>query len=262
MTAPLDGLLVLDFSTLLPGPMATLMLAEAGAEVIKIERPGGEEMRRYQPRWGADSVNFAMLNRGKKSLVLDLKQPSGQARLRPLLERADILVEQFRPGVMERLGLGAEAVRELNPGLIYCSITGFGQTGPKRDIAAHDLNYIGETGVLSLSMGPEDRPVVPPVLMADIAAGAYPAVLNILLALRRTGSDGGGTDARCGDGGQFVPLHVLGDRQRAGGGPVAEQRRRIGDREARRATGSTRPKTERCSRPRRWSSSSGRRLPR
>ena len=130
MTAPLDGLLVLDFSTLLPGPMATLMLAEAGAEVIKIERPGGEEMRRYQPRWGGESVNFAMLNRGKKSLVLDLKQPSGQARLRPLLERADILVEQFRPGVMDRLGLGAEAVRELNPGLIYCSITGYGQTGP------------------------------------------------------------------------------------------------------------------------------------
>ena len=192
MTAPLDGLLVLDFSTLLPGPLATLILAEAGAEVIKIERPGGEVMRRYRPRWGAESVNFAMLNRGKKSLVLDLKQDADRARLRPLLERADILVEQFRPGVMDRLGLGVEAVRAINPRMIYCSITGFGQTGARRGIAAHDLNYIGETGVLSLSMGPEDRPVVPPVLMADIAAGAYPAVLNILLALRERDATGKG----------------------------------------------------------------------
>ena len=193
MTAPLDGLLVLDFSTLLPGPLATLILAEAGAEVIKIERPGGEEMRRYVPRWGAESVNFAMLNRGKQSLVLDLKQDSDKARLRPLLERADILVEQFRPGVMDRLGLGPEAVRAVNPRIVYCSITGFGQAGPKRDIAAHDLNYIGETGLLSLSMGPGDRPVVPPALMADIAAGAYPAVLNILLALRQRDLTGEGS---------------------------------------------------------------------
>ena len=221
MTAPLDGLLVLDFSTLLPGPMATLMLAEAGAEVIKIERPGGEEMRRYQPRWGGESVNFAMLNRGKKSLVLDLKQSSGQARLRPLLERADILVEQFRPGVMDRLGLGAEAVRELNPGLIYCSITGFGQTGPKRDIAAHDLNYIGETGVLSLSMGPEDRPVVPPVLMADIAAGAYPAVLNILLALRQRDLTGEGRTLDVAMADNLFPFMfwAIGNAQAAGQWP-------------------------------------------
>ena len=120
MTAPLEGILVLDFSTLLPGPLATLMLAEAGAEVIKIERPGGEEMRHYVPKWGKESINFAMLNRGKKSLVLDLKQEADKARLRPLLECADVLVEQFRPGVMERLELDAATVREINPGIVYC----------------------------------------------------------------------------------------------------------------------------------------------
>ncbi|MDE0060322.1 MAG: CoA transferase [Defluviicoccus sp.] len=218
MSAPLDGLLVLDFSTLLPGPLATLMLAEAGAEVIKVERPGGEEMRRYVPRWGAESVNFAMLNRGKKSLVLDLKRESDRARLRPLLERADVLVEQFRPGVMARLGLDAGTVRELNPRIVYCSITGFGQTGARRDIAAHDLNYIGETGVLSLSMGPGDRPVVPPVLMADIAAGAYPAVLNILLALRQRDATGEGATLDVAMADNLFPFMfwAIGNAQAAG----------------------------------------------
>lgn len=181
---PLEGLTVLDFSTLLPGPMATLILAEAGAEVIKIERPGrGEEMRSYQPRWGVDSVNFALLNRGKKSLALDLKDPADRAKLDPLIARADVVIEQFRPGVMARLGLDYETISRTNAGVIYCAITGYGQDGPKRDVAGHDLNYIGDTGLLALSMGDVARPVVPPALIADIAGGAYPAVMNILLAL-------------------------------------------------------------------------------
>src|SRR5579863_4449255 len=105
---PLEGLLVLDFTTLLPGPMATLLLAEAGAEVVKIERPGrGEDMRAYPSPWGRDSVYFALLNRGKKSLALDLKNLKDRTALEPLLARADVVVEQFRPGVMDRLGLGA-----------------------------------------------------------------------------------------------------------------------------------------------------------
>ena len=187
----LAGLKVLDFSTLLPGPMATLFLAEAGAEVIKIERPGrGDDLRGYEPAWGADSVNFHMLNRGKKSVALDLKDPAARDRLRPLIAEADILVEQFRPGVMERLGLGYGAVSALNPGLIYCSITGYGQDGPARDEAGHDLNYIGRAGLLALAPGPEGAPVVPPALIADIAGGTWPAVVNILLALHtreRTG---------------------------------------------------------------------------
>jgi alpha-methylacyl-CoA racemase len=188
---PLNGLLVLDFSTLLPGPMATLMLAEAGAEVVKIERAGaGDDMRAYAPVWGRDSVNFAMLNRGKKSLALDLKKVEDRERLMPLIRKADVVVEQFRPGVMKRLGLDYDAVSAVNPGIVYCSITGFGQTGPKAQVAGHDLNYIGDAGLLALSMGSAAGPVVPPALIADIAGGAYPAVMNILLALearRRTG---------------------------------------------------------------------------
>ncbi len=172
--------------------MATLLLAEAGAEVLKIERPGGEDMRRYAPAWGDDGVGFALLNRGKKSLVIDLKDPAERARLTPLIERADVLVEQFRPGVMARLGLDYERVARINPRLVYCSITGFGQTGPKRDVAGHDLNYIGDAGLLALSMGPPDRPVVPPALVADIAGAAYPAVMNILLAMTERQKTGRG----------------------------------------------------------------------
>lgn len=190
---PLDGLLVVDFSTLLPGPMATLLLAEAGAEVIKIERPGrGEDMRGYAPAWGRDGVNFALLNRGKKSLALDLKDPADRAQLQPLIARADIVVEQFRPGVMARLGLDYAAVAAVNPRAIYCSITGYGHTGPKREAAGHDLNYIGNSGLLALSMGPPAAGTVPPALIADIAAGAYPAVMNILLALQARGLSGRG----------------------------------------------------------------------
>ena len=151
---PLADVLVLDFTTLLPGPLATLMLAEAGAQVIKIERPGGEDMRRYEPRFDGESAMFAMLNRGKKSLVLDLKNEGDRARLMPLVKRADVLVEQFRPGVMARLGLGAKALRKINPRLIYCSITGYGQTGPRAGEAGHDINYIGHTGLLALQPGP------------------------------------------------------------------------------------------------------------
>jgi alpha-methylacyl-CoA racemase len=181
---PLEGMLVLDFSTLLPGPMATLLLAEAGAEVVKVEKPGrGDEMRSYEPKWGESSVNFAMLNRGKKSISVDLKDKAQLAKLKPMVERADVIVEQFRPGTMARLGLDYESVASVNPRVVYCSITGYGQEGPKRDIAAHDLNYIADSGLLALSMGEPDYLVVPPALIADIAGGAYPAFMNILLAL-------------------------------------------------------------------------------
>lgn len=194
MTGPLAGIRVLDFSTLLPGPMATLFLAEAGAEVIKIERPGkGEEMRGYEPKWGDDSVNFALLNRGKTSLALDLKDTVERDKLLPLLKQADVIVEQFRPGVMARLGLSYEEIRAINPGVIYCSITGYGQSGPRAARAGHDLNYISDMGLLALSLGSAETPVVPPALIADIAGGTYPAVFNILLALRNRDKTGKGT---------------------------------------------------------------------
>jgi crotonobetainyl-CoA:carnitine CoA-transferase CaiB-like acyl-CoA transferase len=189
---PLTGVLVLDFCTLLPGPLATLMLAEAGAEVIKIERPDGEEMRTLPPLWDGESAAFALLNRGKQALALDLKSATARDRLKPLLERADILVEQFRPGVMDRFGLGYAALHERYPRLIYCSISGYGQSGPRIGEAGHDINYIGNTGLLDLQPGPRDRPVVPPMLVADIAGGSFPAVINILLALRQRDRSGQG----------------------------------------------------------------------
>ena len=192
LAQPLAGLLVLDFTTLLPGPLASLMLAEAGAEVIKIERPGGEDMRRFPPFKDGASAVFAMLNRGKQGLTLDLKSDADRARLQPLIARADIVLEQFRPGVMDRLGLGYEHMRALNPTMIYCSISGYGQDGPRAQKAGHDINYIGATGVLELQPGPLDRPVVPPMLVADIAGGSFPAVINILLALRARDQSGEG----------------------------------------------------------------------
>lgn len=191
MNQPLQGLRVLDFSTLLPGPLASLILAEAGADVIKIERPGrGDEMRSYVPRFGDDSVNFAMLNRGKRSIAIDLKAAGAVDRLAPLIASADVVLEQFRPGVMDRLGLGYEALSARNPRIIYCAITGYGQDGPRVDVAAHDLNFVAEAGMLGLSAGADGAPILPPALIADIAGGTYPAVINILLALRereRTG---------------------------------------------------------------------------
>ena len=188
---PLEGLLVLDFSTLLPGPLASLVLAEAGARVVKIERPGrGDEMRSYEPKVGEDSVNFLMLNRGKQSIAIDLKAPDAVERLKPLIQTADVILEQFRPGVMDRLGLGYDAVRRLNPKIVYCSLTGWGQTGPKAQVAAHDLNYMAETGVLGLSAGADGAPVLPPVLAADVAGGTLPALINILLALRHRDQTG------------------------------------------------------------------------
>jgi alpha-methylacyl-CoA racemase len=190
---PLAGVRVLDFTTLLPGPMATLLLAEAGAEVVKIEPPDGENMRRFKPSWGKESVMFALLNRGKKSVAADLKNPRQRDRIIALAKTADVVVEQFRPGVMDRLGLGYGALRAMNPRIIYCAITGYGQSGPRRDRAGHDLNYIGDAGLLALSSGPPGQRVVPPALIADIAGGSYPAVMNILLALRRRDATGEGT---------------------------------------------------------------------
>jgi alpha-methylacyl-CoA racemase len=192
MTQPLSGLLVLDFTTLLPGPLATLMLAEAGADIIKIERPGGEEMRAHGPHVGGESVPFALLNRGKRGIMLDLKSAEGRERLAPMLARADILIEQFRPGTMARLGLDYALVAAINPRIVYCSISGYGQSGPRAGEAGHDLNYIANTGLLAQQPGPPDCPVVPPGLIADIGGGTFPAVINILLALRQRDLTGKG----------------------------------------------------------------------
>ena len=182
----LSDIKVLDFSTLLPGPLASLFLSEMGAEVIKVERLKlGDEMRRKTPEIDGTNVSFAILNRGKKSIEINLKNNFQNEKLKKLIKEVDIVIEQFRPGVMKRLGLDYGSIKLINPKIIYVSITGYGQEGPKSNFAGHDLNYIGDTGLLSLSMGKEDNTVVPPALIADIGAGSYPAIMNILLALRK-----------------------------------------------------------------------------
>ena len=182
----LSDIKVLDFSTLLPGPLASLFLSEMGAEVIKVERLKlGDEMRRKTPEIDGTNVSFAILNRGKKSIEINLKNNFQNEKLKKLIKEVDIVIEQFRPGVMKRLGLDYGSIKLINPKIIYVSITGYGQEGPKSNFAGHDLNYIGDTGLLSLSMGKEDNTVVPPALIADIGGGSYPAIMNILLALRK-----------------------------------------------------------------------------
>jgi alpha-methylacyl-CoA racemase len=189
---PLDGVRVLDLSTLLPGPLATSMLADAGAEVIKIERPGaGDEMRSYRPRIDDTSANYAVLNRGKGAYAADLKDPADRAAVLALAAEADVVLEQFRPGVVDRLGLGYEDIRAVNPGVVYCSITGYGPSGPYAAKAGHDLTYLAESGLLGVTTGADGSPVLPVSVLADITGGTYPAVFNIALALlgrARTGS--------------------------------------------------------------------------
>lgn len=190
---PLAGVRVLDLSTLLPGPLATLMLADAGADVVKIERPGrGDEMRSYRPRLGQASANYALLNRGKRAYAADLKDSAERGRVVDLAREADVVVEQFRPGVADRLGLGYQQVRALNSDVVYCSITGYGQDAPYAGKAGHDLNYLAEAGLLGLVTDSAGKPQLPVTVLADIAGGSYPAVVNILLALRVRDRSGAG----------------------------------------------------------------------
>lgn len=204
---PLAGIKVLDLSTLLPGPLATLMLAEAGADVVKLERPGrGDEMRGYEPRFGEASANYAVLNRGKRAYAVDFKDPAQRDRVLALSAQADVVVEQFRPGVADRLGLGYEHVSSVKPDVVYCSITGYGTTGPHAQRAGHDLNYLAEFGLLGVVADGTGAPNLPVSVLADIAGGAYPAVVNILLALRQRDITGQGAHLQVSMTGN---LHVL-----------------------------------------------------
>ncbi len=192
MSQPLNGIRVLDFSALLPGPLATLMLAEAGGDVVKIEKPGGDDMKRFLPFLDSQGAAYRLLNRGKTVRELDLKSKQGREEAIELARDADIVVEQFRPGVMDRLGLGYRDLRAANGRLIYCSITGYGQAGPRAGEAGHDLNYLGNTGLLAQSWGSAGHPALPPAQIADIGGGSFPAVINILLALIRRERTGEG----------------------------------------------------------------------
>lgn len=180
----LQAIRVLDLTRLLPGPYCTLMLADFGAEVIKVEDPvAGDYLRDFEPKLDADSAVFHSLNRNKKSICLDLKTEKERSHFLKLVETADVVMESFRPGVMKRLGLDYETLKQINPRLIYCAITGYGQTGPYKDKPGHDINYLSYAGLLHV-MGEKDRkPVIPATQIADIGGGAYPAIAGILLAL-------------------------------------------------------------------------------
>ncbi|GAB5341735.1 CaiB/BaiF CoA transferase family protein [Pseudomonas fluorescens] len=184
MSGPLASLKVLDFSTLLPGPFASLMLADMGAEVLRIESPTRMDLLRVLPPHDqGTSASHAYLNRNKRSLALDLKHAEALEIVRELVKDYDIVLEQFRPGVMERLGLGYEALKAINPKLIYVSITGYGQTGPYKDRAGHDINYLALAGVASYTGRQDSGPLPLGVQLADVGGGSLHAVVGLLAAV-------------------------------------------------------------------------------
>lgn len=191
MTRPLEGVKVLDLTRLLPGGYATLLLADLGADVLKVEEPGrGDYVRWTPPMVGAFSAAHVALNRNKRSMTLNLKTDAGRDLFLRLVPNFDVLVESFRPGVLERLGVGYEALRAAHPGLVYCAITGYGQDGPRAQTAGHDANYIGYAGVLGITGAEAEGPVLPGVQVGDLGGGGMAAVIAILSALHareRTG---------------------------------------------------------------------------
>jgi alpha-methylacyl-CoA racemase len=211
MTPPLGDVRVLDLTRLLPGGFCTLLLADLGADVIKVEDTGqGDYVRWAPPYYGSDeqtplgtrSAIYLSLNRNKRSVRLDLKQERGRQALIKLAETADVLVESFRPGVLDKLGVGYEVLRQANPALVYCPITGYGQTGPNRDRAGHDMNYLGLNGVLSLTGERDGPPIQSGAQIADLGGGALMAAVGILAALQeaRRGGEGQVVDISMTDG--------------------------------------------------------------
>lgn len=186
----LDGIRVIDLSVFLPGPYLTLAMADHGAEVIKVEAPGeGDPGRHIGLSDGPSTVFFRNINRGKKSIVVDLKDAGQRKKLLKLCETADVLVESFRPGVVDRLGVGYETVRARNPRIVYCSISAFGQVGPYSSRPAHDLALEAESGLLTAALGGDGKPAMPAIPAADVLAGlqGLSAVLMALLRRHQTG---------------------------------------------------------------------------
>ncbi|WP_209122689.1 CaiB/BaiF CoA-transferase family protein [Alkalihalobacillus sp. BA299] len=201
MTLPLENVRVLDLSRLLPGPFCTLTLADFGADVIKVEDPKvGDYARWYEPQVKGQNQMFLSLNRNKRSVTLDLKSEKGKELFIQLVETSDILVESFRPGVMDRLGLGYETLKDINPKIIYCAITGYGQTGPYAQYPGHDLNYLSYAGLIDQQGEQKGKPISAAVQIADIGGGAQMATNGILLALLERNNSGKG---------QFVDISML-----------------------------------------------------
>ena len=185
MSQPLSGIRVLDLSRLLPGAYASQMLADFGADVIKIEEPGSGDYGRFMPPQGPGgmSLYFQAINRNKRSVTLNLKTDKGREIFQRLAREADVVLESFRPGVMERLGLGYAQLKEINAGLVYCAISGYGQDGPYKLRAGHDLNYAGYAGLLHYNRGPRGEPAMPATQLGDLAGGSFMAVMGITTAL-------------------------------------------------------------------------------
>lgn len=201
MVKPLEGIRVLDLTRLLPGPYCSLLLADFGADVIKIEDPKfGDYSRWGEPKMGEFSAMFHSLNRNKRSMSLDLKQEESKKIFIDLVKTADVLIESFRPGVMDRLGLGYEELKKHNPKLIYCAITGYGQTGPYRDMPGHDINFLSYSGLLELQGTQNQKPVSSSVQIGDIGGGSLMAAIGILVAI---------IDAKKSGEGQFIDISML-----------------------------------------------------
>jgi crotonobetainyl-CoA:carnitine CoA-transferase CaiB-like acyl-CoA transferase len=211
MSLPLKGIRVLDLSRLLPGGFCSLLLADFGADVLKVEDTGMGDYIRWSPPYyegahdSAKSALFLSLNRNKRSIRLDLKNERGREALLRLVRDYDVVLESFRPGVLDRLGVGYERMREENPGLIYCAISGYGQDGPKRDASGHDMNYLGLIGLLGLTGERGGEPVQAAGQIADLGGGALMAAFGILAALRER--DGGPNGAGSGEG-QMVDVSM------------------------------------------------------
>ncbi len=180
MIPALTDYLVVDLTTQLPGPYCSMLLADLGARVIKVEPPGGDPLRGFPPA-------FASVNRGKRDIVIDLKNDAGREVMSRLVSRADVVLEGFRPAVAERLGVDYPSARRLNPAIVYCAISGFGQEGPYRDRAGHDINYLAIGGLL----GRNDPPAVPPVLISDLSSGLYAALAVCAALMQRTATGEG-----------------------------------------------------------------------
>jgi crotonobetainyl-CoA:carnitine CoA-transferase CaiB-like acyl-CoA transferase len=226
----LEGIRVIDLSLFLPGPYLTLMLADHGAEVIKVEPPGeGDPTRHLGPRDGGETVYFRNLNRGKKSVVVDLKNPAEREALLKLCDSADVFVESFRPGVVDRLGVGYEQLRARNPRIVYCSISAFGQQGAYRDRPAHDLAVEALSGVLSVTLGNDLKPTIPGLPLADLLASLH-GLAGVLMALLRRETTGKGDylDITMHDSMLAGLPNILGPTMAESRQPVARHERSLG----------------------------------
>lgn len=221
-TGPLVGLRILDLTRLLPGPLGTMLMADMGAEVIKIEDSNAPDyVRAFPPHVNGESINYLAYNRSKRSVLLDYQTPDGRDQFLELVKTADVVVEQFRPGYLNRLGMGYDAARAVNPRIIYISVTGFGQTGPYAHLAGHDLNYVALAGVLGLTgSSPGEPPVVPGVQLADIAGGSYGCVMGTLAALFARDRTGEGQHVDVSMADAVMPLLATAYALHAGGLPT------------------------------------------